>query len=374
MKSSLKTLVNLLDGPVLVTGHTGFKGTWLTFLLEELGVEVVGYSLPPQADSLYDRTMRQGKIVEEFRDIRDLNSIHAFIQRTEPSAVIHLAAQPLVIDSYKAPLETFETNVMGTVNTLEASFKLKEIKAFIAITTDKVYRNDNAGTAFTEGDALAGKDPYSSSKVGSEAAIAAWQEISKSFGGPKVVAARAGNVIGGGDWAQNRLIPDLMRGFSRGEVVQVRNPSSTRPWQHVLDPLLGYLYSLQEVLSGGNIESINFGPTEPSLTVAEVVEIASRCWGKSADVVLKPSMETLYEANKLDLNSGLARELLDWKPVWTQARAVETTTEWWKDLFLKKISPLDLCKRDIMHALEKTASLEQDGIGHNNILARPQLS
>ena len=269
--------------------------------------------------------------------------------------MFHLAAQPLVIQSYKSPRETFETNVLGTVNLLDAAFQANSVKAVISITTDKVYRNDNRGVAFKESDALSGRDPYSASKVGSEAAISAWQQIAKSVGGPKVVATRAGNVIGGGDWAKDRLIPDLVRGFSQGKIVQVRNPLSTRPWQHVLDPLLGYLYVLQEVLKGGDIEAINFGPKEASMTVGEVVEIASRCWGVSSGVIFKPTIEKVYEANELKLNSDLAIDLLDWKPVWSQVGAVEATFEWWKGLFHQEVNPRDLCEKDIKYALKKIA-------------------
>lgn len=352
MNSSLNSLGNSLDGPVLVTGHTGFKGTWLTLLLEELGVEVVGYSLPSESNSLYDRVGREGKIFEEFADIRDLNSIQNFIKRTKPVTIVHLAAQPLVIESYKSPRETFETNVLGTVNLLDAAFQTNTIKAFIAITTDKVYRNDNHGVAFKESDALGGKDPYSASKVGSEAAIAAWQQIARSSGGPKVVATRAGNVIGGGDWAKDRLIPDLIRGFSLGEVVQVRNPMSTRPWQHVLDPLIGYLLTLQEVLNGSDVESVNFGPSETSLAVSEVVEIVMKSWGESAIVELGSSADSVYEASKLELSSQLAKEILNWEPVWNQRGAVQATTEWWKGLLINGKDPLKLCQNDIRFALK----------------------
>jgi CDP-glucose 4,6-dehydratase len=353
MTSRLNSLHNLLDGPVLVTGHTGFKGTWLTLLLEELGVEVVGYSLAPEVDSLYDRIGLEGKISEEFADIRNLVSVQNFIKRTKPAAIIHLAAQPLVIESYKSPRETFEINTLGTVNVLDAAFRASQIKAFISITTDKVYKNDNRGVAFKENDALSGKDPYSASKVGSEAAIAAWQQIAKSMGGPKVVATRAGNVIGGGDWAKDRLIPDLIRGFSRGEVVQVRNPISTRPWQHVLDPLIGYLLTLEEVLKGENIEAINFGPRESSLAVKEVVGIVKKSWGESAIVKMETSSDSIYEASRLELDSLLAKELLNWEPVWDQKGAIQATTEWWKGLFLENKKASDLCLGDIQFALNR---------------------
>ena len=356
MVSKLNSLKNVLNGPVLVTGHTGFKGTWLTLLLEELGVEVLGYSLRPEEGSLFERIGREGAISEKYGDVRNFENIKDFILRKRPVAVLHLAAQPLVIESYETPHATFETNVMGTVNLLESSFQSDTVKTIIGITTDKVYKNDNKGGAFKESDALNGKDPYSASKVGSEAAISAWQQIAKSKGGPKVVAARAGNVIGGGDWAKDRLIPDLIRGFSNNEVVMVRNPLSTRPWQHVLDPLLGYLFTLYEVLSGENFEAINFGPKDSSLTVGEVVEIASKCWGPSAKVLIGNSTESVYEASKLDLDSAMATELLGWEPVWSQESAVENTILWWKSLILSEINPHELCLNDIKYALEKTTS------------------
>jgi CDP-glucose 4,6-dehydratase len=253
-----------LSGAILITGHTGFKGTWLTLLLEKMGIPAIGYSLPPIQDSLYQRANRLGAIPEIFADIRDLNEVERFLATHKPSAIIHLAAQPLVLESYKKPLDTFETNVMGTANILSAAFNTSTIRAVVAATTDKVYRNDNLGKPFTETDPLSGKDPYSASKVGSEAAIAAWQNISNLSDGPKVVSVRAGNVIGGGDWAENRIMPDLVRGFTSNQPIQIRNPDSTRPWQHVLDPLYGYLLTLQSLLEDVTIDSINFGPSEKS--------------------------------------------------------------------------------------------------------------
>ena len=356
MNSSLNSLSTALNGPVLVTGHTGFKGTWLTLLLEKLGVEVIGYSLEPEKDSLYGRIGREGMISEKFADIRNFTKVQKWIEITQPVAVIHLAAQPLVLESFKSPRETFDTNVMGTVNLLDSSFMSRSVKAFLAITTDKVYKNENKGLAFKESDALAGKDPYSASKVGSEAAVDAWQQISTSLGGPRVTAIRAGNVIGGGDWAKNRLMPDLIRGFSHNEAVRVRNPLSTRPWQHVLDPLIGYLMTLQEVLNGRKIDSINFGPSESSLTVQEVVEIAKQCWGGTAQIVFEETKDAIYEATTLELDSSLAKELLNWKPIWSQKESVAATLGWWKSLIIEKQDPLDLCLSDVEFALHRGVS------------------
>jgi CDP-glucose 4,6-dehydratase len=324
--------------------------------LEKLGVEVIGYSLEPEKDSLYARIGRRGKIPEQFADIRNFTTVQKWIEITQPVAVIHLAAQPLVLESFKSPRETFDTNVMGTVNLLESAFMSKSVNTFLAITTDKVYKNESKGLAFKESDALAGKDPYSASKVGSEAAVDAWQQISVSMGGPSVTAIRAGNVIGGGDWAKNRLMPDLIRGFSHNEAVRVRNPLSTRPWQHVLDPLIGYLMTLQEVLNGRNIDSINFGPTEISLTVQEVVEIAKQCWGGTAQIVIEETKDAIYEATTLELDSSLAKELLNWKPIWSQKESVVATLGWWKNLIVEKRDPLDLCLSDVEFALRRVVS------------------
>ena len=356
MNSRLNSLSTSLNGPVMVTGHTGFKGTWLTLLLEKLGVEVIGYSLEPEKDSLYARIGREGMISEKFADVRNFTAVQKFVDITKPVAVIHLAAQPLVLESFRSPRETFDTNVMGTVNLLESAFKSESVLAFLAITTDKVYKNENKGLAFKESDALAGKDPYSASKVGSEAAVDAWQQISKSLGGPRVTAIRAGNVIGGGDWAKNRLVPDLIRGFSSHEAVRVRNPLSTRPWQHVLDPVIGYLMTLQEILSGTNIDSINFGPTESSLTVNEVVNIAKESWGGNAQIIIDQPADTIYEATELELDSSFAKELLNWKPIWSQKESVTATLEWWKNLIIEKQDPFNLCRSDIEFALNRVVS------------------
>jgi CDP-glucose 4,6-dehydratase len=343
-----------LPGPILVTGHTGFKGTWLTFLLEHLQVPVIGFSLPPEKDSLFNRAKRQDVIPEEFADIRNLEAVSKFISKHKPSAIIHMAAQPLVLESYKTPRETFETNVMGTVNVFDSAFKNSSVEAIVAITTDKVYRNDNSGSSFVESDALSGKDPYSASKVGAESVVAAWQQISKATGGPKIISVRAGNVIGGGDWADSRLLPDLIRSFISGETINLRSPQSTRPWQHVLDPLIGYLLALDAIRNGQEIASLNFGPIEDSLTVRQVFEIASSSWG--AKINLSAESPEIYnsiqlEALEIGLNSSLAKELLDWKPYWSQVDAVTATTTWWKKTLLGHRDAERACLEDITQIL-----------------------
>jgi CDP-glucose 4,6-dehydratase len=345
-----------LKGPILVTGHTGFKGTWLTILLEELGVSVVGFSLPPLEGSLYLRLARTDKIPEIYGDIRNMASVKEVFSSFKPSAVIHMAAQPLVIKSYETPIETFETNVMGTVNILDAAINNKCVKGVVAVTTDKVYRNHEEEIRFLESDPLAGRDPYSASKVGAEAAIAAWQQISRNIGGPQVVSARAGNVIGGGDWSENRLMPDLMKGFSTGQRVEIRNPKSTRPWQHALDPLYGYLKTLNAILTNESSNAYNFGPIEKSLSVDEVVKLAKDCWKNPLEVdVHLNELSSNSEAKSLDLDPSLAIKELNWHPAWNQTEAIINTVTWWRDLMSSDSSAFDLCQRDIKEFMVKTA-------------------
>jgi CDP-glucose 4,6-dehydratase len=348
MDMKLGEQLRALPGPILITGHTGFKGTWLTFLLEHLGVPAVGYSLAPERDSLYDRAKLTGKIPELFADIRDADTLRKFIATHKPLAIVHMAAQPLVLQSYKTPRETFDVNVMGTVNVLDEAFATDYVQAVIVVTTDKVYRNNNSGRAFVEGDPLEGKDPYSASKVGAEAAVSAWQQIQKVSGGPKVASVRAGNVIGGGDWAENRLIPDLVRGFISGNPIEIRNPNSTRPWQHVIEPLVGYLMTLEYVLQGGFISSINFAPNAESLSVQEVVNIAQMTWGAEIEVqYLDNKDETQVESSTLGLNAGLSNTLFPQLPAVDQNAAIKKSIVWWKNLQNQSTDPRDECFRNI---------------------------
>jgi CDP-glucose 4,6-dehydratase len=355
MDSTRGNRLRELPGPVLVTGHTGFKGAWLTFLLERLSVPVVGYSLAPEPESLYARANRKGAIPEAYADIRNIDEVEAFLAKYRPSAIIHMAAQPLVLESYKTSRDTFDTNVMGTVNVLDAAFKTDSVEAIVVVTTDKVYRNDNTGRSFIETDALAGKDPYSASKVGTESAVAAWQQIAKISGGPTVVSVRAGNVIGGGDWAQNRLIPDLVRGFASGKPVQIRNPESTRPWQHVLDPLSGYLMTLEAILEGKKkVVALNFGPGTESFTVREVVDIATAQWPMPESITVTYEGENgNVEAKSLQLDSSLARSSLSWKDSWNQKEAVIATIRWWDKVLNHLALAEEECQVDISHLLQR---------------------
>jgi CDP-glucose 4,6-dehydratase len=260
---SLITKLNTINEPVLITGHTGFKGSWMTLLLEKLGIEWVGISLQPKPDSLYN-SINQKNRQEYFVDIRNYENLKKIISTIKPKYVIHLAAQPLVLNSYVEPRETFETNVLGTVNLLDTLVMDSSTSKIVIATTDKVYKQKKFKKSFKESDSLGGKDPYSWSKVGTEAVVGAWQQITNTQGGPKIISVRSGNVIGGGDRSQNRLLPDLIKGFITNSSIEIRNPNSTRPWQHVLDPLSGYLLALAKDTQEN---TFNFSPSSDSLTV-----------------------------------------------------------------------------------------------------------
>lgn len=352
MEQSLSSLTRIrsLSGPVLITGHTGFKGTWLGLLLDELRIPYVGYSLKPEKDTLFDRLDRTGSAPELFADILDVNVFKNFVSKHQVKAIIHMAAQPLVLRSYQIPLETFAVNALGTANVLSTATEAKDVSAVIAVTTDKVYRNTNDGRDFLESDPLQGHDPYSASKVAAESAVDAWRKIAQQSGGPQIVSVRAGNVIGGGDWSENRLIPDLIRGFSKLEKVEIRSPDSTRPWQHVLDPLLGYLYTLEDSLRGSTEASYNFGPTTPSLSVKKVVEIASAIWPEDANIVYSKNNGSM-EAQMLGLDPTLAADKLNWQPIWDQEEAVRSSVEWWVNVLKRKMHPMDACLVDISKIL-----------------------
>jgi CDP-glucose 4,6-dehydratase len=317
----------------------------MTLLLEAVGIEVIGLSLPPETDSLYSLLGRDSKIPEYFGDIRSANFTKSVMMKARPSAVIHMAAEPLVIESYSQPEKTFETNVMGTVNVLSAA-RESAVKIVQVITTDKVYKNLNTGKRFNEDDPLAGKDPYSASKVGTETVVSAWKQLYEVSGGTLVHSVRAGNVIGGGDLAKNRLLPDVVRGLQTSKPVEIRSLDSTRPWQHVLDPLTGYLNALSFNWQSKKQENFNFGPLDKSLSVAEVLEIIQAQVSHFQWIENKPLGETL-ESAKLDLSSEKAATLLGWKPRLLQKEAILKTLEWWNLDGNSNRSPVESCAGDI---------------------------
>jgi CDP-glucose 4,6-dehydratase len=352
----LGKLLNELNGPILVTGHTGFKGTWLTLLLEKLGVPVVGLSLPPAEESLYSRLKRQNMVPEVYGDIRNYSTIAKSFERFQPAAVIHMAAQPLVIESFRSPIETFETNVMGTVNILDISVKSNFIKGIVVATTDKVYRNDELGRRFLESDPLSGKDPYSASKVGSEAAVSAWRTISSLQQGPPIVSVRAGNVIGGGDFAKDRLIPDAIRDIFFNVPLKIRSMNSSRPWQHVLDPLYGYLKTLEAVLGGDDIESLNFGPTEESFAVREVLALMEEISNyRFSEFGEKELSKSIHESQYLALDSSSAKVKINWTPRLDQRNAIIQTYNWWYKVEHLKISTQEACDSDLDFFLNRVS-------------------
>lgn len=316
---------------VLVTGHTGFKGSWLVLWLQMLGAKVTGISLPSETSPNHWDLL--GLDVESFYiDIRDESLIRQKIVETKPDIVFHLAAQPLVRRSYRQPLETWATNVMGTANVLDACRQVKELAAIVVVTTDKCYENKEWVWGYREIDPLGGHDPYSASKGGSELVAASYrQSFFYSPSSPLLATARAGNVIGGGDWSEDRLIPDLIRCIEAGKPLEIRSPNATRPWQHVLECLSGYLMLGQQLLEGNksHAEAWNFGPDrEGNRQVKQVLTALKADWPKvewTCSNVPQP-----HEAQLLHLDSGKARGKLRWHPVWTFDEGVAATAEWYR--------------------------------------------
>lgn len=351
---NLRSVLRNLAGPILITGHTGFKGTWLTFLLEELEIPAVGFSLPPLEQSLYRRANRLQKIPEVFGDVRDLELLKKTFKEFQPTCVIHMAAQPLVIDSYKDPIRTFDINVLGSANVLEVATMTDSVRSIACITTDKVYQNNNQNQRFLEGDVLRGKDPYSASKVAAESVIDTWRNLSKDRNNAKVLSFRSGNVIGGGDFSTNRLMPDIIRNIFLDEPLSIRNPQATRPWQHVLDPLLGYLLSIDYSISENHpvFDTFNFGPSENSLSVREVVQIVKDFYPKFEVTELNEITQKSYEATSLQLDSTRANSILGWKPRMNQKQAVISTISWWINNLSKGIAAEGLCIDETRKFLE----------------------
>lgn len=317
---------------VLLSGHTGFKGAWLALWLQRLGAQVVGLALPPSTTpSLFGLARVEQVCESHVCDIRDAAALAERVRDSRAEIVFHLAAQALVRASYRDPLATFASNVMGTANTLEAVRQLPSVRAVVVITTDKVYENLEHALPYRETDALGGHDPYSASKAASEIIIASYRDSFLKAQGVAVASARAGNVIGGGDWSEDRLIPDAMRAWHAGDSLQIRRPQSVRPWQHVLEPLNGYLRLAEQLhttpaLAGG----YNFGPhTHEAATVRSVVELAQAAYGRG-DVVWGDGSEGPHEAGWLALEIAKARTLLGVAPRWSLAESVRRTVEWYR--------------------------------------------
>ena len=342
---------------VLLTGHTGFKGSWLLLWLQQLGAEVWGYALPPEAQpNLFEQLIREHPPGSDRQhrqaDLADLESLKDWVQRAQPEVVLHLAAQPLVRRGYAEPLGTWATNVQGSLNLLEALKPLQHTCSVVMITTDKVYENREWSFGYREPDRLGGHDPYSASKAAAEIAIASWRA---SFCGTAphqtphlhIATARAGNVIGGGDWAADRIVPDAVRALAAGEPIAVRNPSATRPWQHVLEPLGGYLRLAEALTTDPNppCEAFNFGPQlESNRPVRELVASMLSHW--PGEWIDQSDPEAPHEAGLLHLQIDKAHHRLGWQPRWDYATTIKRPVGWYRAVH-EGARPLDCCIADL---------------------------
>jgi len=321
---------------ILITGHTGFKGSWLCLLLNRLGADVNGYSLePPTNPSLFQEAGIENVVTSYIEDIRNLESLKKIVKKVEPEIVFHMAAQPLVRDSYLFPVLTFETNVLGTVNLLEACREVESIKAIINITTDKCYENKEWVWGYRENDRLGGFDPYSNSKACSELVTESYRDSYYNINqykdhGVALATARAGNVIGGGDWAKDRLIPDFIKVIIKKEKLKIRNPAATRPWQHVLEPLMGYLTLAEKLYSKGPdyVGAWNFGPEDTDVVSVEfVTNYICELWGDDAAYEIERSPK-MHESSCLKLDCSKANSKLNWHPKWNIQQAIKSIVEW----------------------------------------------
>jgi len=353
---------------VLITGHSGFKGSWLSLVLTTLGAKVFGISLAPETKPALFNQIKLPKKIEFsfFIDINNRSDLNKKIIEIRPDIVFHLAAQPLVRQSYLNPLGTWQTNLMGTLNLLDSLTKLNDLCAAVIITTDKVYKNREWDYGYRENDELGGYDPYSASKAACEIAISSWRS---SFCKGKlnkeklvIASARAGNVIGGGDWAKDRIIPDLVKSFSNNSNIQIRNPNSTRPWQHVLDPISGYLLlaeklfktqkEKEDILDNNYATSFNFGPSiDSNKTVLELVEEITKYWEGSWSI--NENNDGFHEASKLSLQIDKSYKFLNWYPRWDFHESVQRTIEWYKKVDSNESVAYNACLEDIDLYLQK---------------------
>ncbi|MBP3970185.1 CDP-glucose 4,6-dehydratase [Bacillus sp. WL1] len=318
---------------VFITGHTGFKGSWLTLFLISLGAEVVGYSShPPSTPNLFEQCNVAKECITIHGDITDYDSLFHALKQHNPDILFHLAAQPIVTTSYKNPIETFKTNVLGTVHVLEAAKNIESIRGIINVTSDKCYENDGSGNrAFVESDRLGGFDPYSASKACAELVATSYQKSFFRTHTQKLASVRAGNVIGGGDWAEDRLFPDIIRAYLQNDTLTIRNKNAIRPWQHVLDPLHGYILLAENLWTDAEYaDAWNFGPlNEPNRTVHDVIQSVIKLWNTQLTII-SPSTNTPYESPVLTLDSTKAANKLGWTPKLSTDHAIAWTVDWYK--------------------------------------------
>lgn len=340
---------------VFITGHTGFKGSWLALWLTLLGAKVKGYALEPYTDpSNFIAINLDSKVESEIGDILDREKLNKSISDFKPDIIFHLAAQPLVRLSYLEPIKTYETNVIGTLNTLEAARKCSSVKAFVNITTDKCYENIEKNYAYKENDKMGGYDMYSSSKGCSEILSASYRNSFLKDEGFLLATARAGNVIGGGDWSTDRLVPDCIKAINKNEDIIIRSPQAIRPWQHVLEPLSGYLTLGEKLLKGKEefADGFNFGPESNSvLTVKDIVKKIINYYGKG-NVIIHPDTK-FHEANLLMLDITKAKTKLDWHPKYNANEAIEKTVLWYKNFYTEEKNILNFTINQINEYMEK---------------------
>jgi len=349
---------------IALTGHTGFKGSWLGFWLTELGAQVHGFGQTAETQpALFEQLSLARRLSHQLGDIREPEAVRNWLHQIQPEVVFHLAAQPLVRRSYREPLLTWQTNVMGTVHLLEAARTLQNPCAIVVVTTDKVYENQEWAYAYREVDRLGGYDPYSSSKAATELAVASWRSSFLGDSNMQVATARAGNVIGGGDWSEDRIVPDMVRALEAGNPIGVRNPQAVRPWQHVLEPLSGYLQLAEKLAKQEDPawqSSFNFGPEAADFrSVQELVEESLRQWPGSWQDQSDPNAP--HEANLLSLTIEKARQQLGWQPKWDFAEAVSKTISWYRDVLQYTQDPAKLCRQQIQE-YQETRSLKQPSL------------
>ena len=358
MGSRLSTMENLVkikeiensfwkDKKVLITGHTGFKGSWLTIWLNKFGAKVYGISLAPdQKPSLFEKAKISRHCESIICDIRDYQNTEFHIKKINPEIIFHLAAQPLVNEGYINPINTFSTNVMGSINILNISRNIDNLRSLIVITTDKVYKNKEWDFPYRENDELGGSDPYSASKASLEIIINSFRESFFKDKKVTIFSARAGNVIGGGDWSKNRIIPDTIKAWQSSSPLNIRRPDFIRPWQHVLEPLFGYLLIAQHSYTTLSLKkAYNLGPnTSELITVRELVEISKKY---IQDLKVKfNTKDTFHESGKLLLENSLAKKDLGYSPRWDIEKSIQRTIEWYKE-FYQGSDAFDLCLKDI---------------------------
>ena len=324
---------------VFLTGHTGFKGSWLSLLLQSLNANVTGYALPPATDlNMFRLASVENGMNSIVGDIRETDNLFKALKKSKADIVIHLAAQPLVRYSYDNPIETYAVNVMGTINLLETVRRCETVRSVVNVTSDKCYENKEWNWAYRENEALGGYDPYSNSKACSELVTSAYRSSffnEKNFKDHKtaIASARAGNVIGGGDWSLDRLIPDLVRAVANNQEIAIRNPKSIRPWQHVLEPLKGYLLLAEHLYVYGPefAEAWNFGPNDnDTKSVEQILDIFTHYWGREIKTNIKKDLNEPHEAFNLKIDSTKAKNRLGWLPRWDADESVRRTCAWYK--------------------------------------------